>query len=111
MNKYVLTAMLCPLFGSAVQAPSGEPTKRPGEGGYEACPVDAALAVEGKAFIQENLPALTILEVREAYTQLAAGFIVKLVCKVAGEDGPALWQFEAFRSLDWQWHFQGANRL
>ena len=111
MNKYVLTALLCPLLGTPAQAqePVGPDFHAPGS--YDPCPTDTAVAMEARAFVQRNLAAMTIVEVCEAYTQLVAGLNVKLVCKVAGEDGPSRWQFVAYRSLDKRWHLYGATRI
>ena len=115
MNKYVLTALLCPFVGSSLQARPGEPSAPAGNpirvGGYEACPTDSQLALEARAFIQKNLSALTITEVAGAYIQLVAGLNVKLVCRVKGEDGPSEWQFVAYQSLDHTWHLYAAERI
>lgn len=111
MNKYVLTALLCPLIGTGAGAQEPAGADLHPMGAYEPCPTDTPLAMDARAFIQENLAALAIDEVCEAYTQVVAGLNVKLVCKVTGEDGPSRWQFVAYRSLDRRWHLYKADRF
>lgn len=113
MNKYVLTALLCPILGSpaAAQTAAAASPSNHRMGAYEPAPTDTPLVQEARTFIQRHLASFNLDEVTEAYTQVVAGFNVKLVCKVTAEDGPSAWQFVAYRSLDGQWHFWSADRL
>lgn len=117
MNKYVLTAMLCPFMTATGQAqapqdPSGPPNpSRIIVGGYQPAQTDTPLVLDAKAFVQKHLASMNLNEVTEAYTQVVAGLNVKLVCEVMADDGPSFWEFVAYRSLDSKWHFYSANRI
>jgi hypothetical protein len=116
MNKYVLAAMLCPMFGATAGAQSLEfadaaPSSRGLPGGYQPCPVDATVVEEAKTFVQRHFTSMTLLEVKEAYTQVVAGLNVRFTCVVQGDDGLSEWQFVAYLSLDKQWHLHSANRI
>lgn len=115
MNNIVLAALLCPLFGTLVQAqipaPSA-PVLHPGlPGGYGAFPNDAPELQAAKAYIQTRMPFMTLGAVTEAASQVVAGFNLVFTCAVTDEDGTAPWRFGVFRSLDGHWHLYGANRL
>ena len=115
MNKLVLATLLCPIAGSMPPGqPAGDvPTSVTGPlmGAYQPAACDTQLVQDAKTFLQHNLAAMNLDEVTEAYTQVVAGLNVKLVCAVSGEDGPAKWQFVAYRSLDGHWHFHSATHL
>jgi len=110
MNKYVLTALLCPLLPLSAQT---DATDRSGPimGGYQAAPTDLTLVQEAKVCVQHHLSSMTLDEVMEAYTQVVAGLNIKLVCAVRDEDGPACWQFVVFKDLEGKWHLTSANRI
>ena len=115
MKKFVFAAV-CTFLGATAQAQvpaTSIDATVPGPmmGAYQPAPSDMPLVLDAKVFIQHHLPTLNVNEVTEAYTQVVAGLNVKLVCSVSGEDGPATWQFVAFRSLDGRWHFHSAKRL
>lgn len=80
-------------------------------GGYHAAALDAPLVLQARTFIQKQLALLRLEEVQEAYTQVVAGTNVKLVCRASGEDGPAFWEFVAWRKLDGAWELRLARRL
>lgn len=112
MNRYVLTALLCPLLGTHATAqvlPSSRASHR--VGAYVLTATDTPEVQEAKAFIQGHLASINVDEITEAYTQVVAGLNVKLICKVSGEDGPSEWQFVAYRSLDGRWHLWAADRI
>jgi hypothetical protein len=115
MNKLVLVALLCPLFGTMCNAQipvPNAPTLHPGlPGGYAAYPCDGSDVQDAKAYLQGLLPFMTLGEVTEAASQVVAGLNLVFTCAVVDAEGPAKWQFGAFRSLDGHWHFYSANRL
>ena len=118
MRNFILTLMLLPALGVpalAQQHPLPEEQdspRHPGSmGAYAPASLEAPQVLEARTFLQGRLPNMTLNELREAYTQVVAGLNVKLVCEVLEEDGPATWQFVAFRSLDGRWHFHSALRL
>ena len=116
MNKLVMASLLCPLVSVPARAlppPNDRPSSLSGPlmGAYQPAPCDSQLVQDARSFVQRHLASMTLDEVTEAYTQVVAGLNVKLVCTVSGEDGPASWQFVAYRSLDGQWHFRSANHL
>ena len=115
MKKIVLAALLCPLFGTLAQAQIPVPTPpalHPGlPGGYSAYPNDGNEVQSAKAYIQGLLPFMTLGAVTEAASQVVAGLNMVFTCAVVDVEGPARWQFGAFRSLDGHWHFCSANRL
>jgi hypothetical protein len=73
--------------------------------------VDQPQVQAARAFVQQKLPNLTLLDVTEAYTQVVAGINVKFVSTVSDDEGTTNWEFVAYQSLDGKWHLTSANRL
>jgi hypothetical protein len=120
MNKYVLAALLCSNFAPAAQgnpaSPAGPPADSPERssilvGAYVPAPLDAALVLEAKAYVQKHLASMNLGEVTEAYTQVVAGLNIKVVCSVTADDGPSSWQFVVYQTLDGKYHLYSADRL
>jgi len=111
MNKYVLAALLCSNFFNPAQARTPVQAKAGLVGGYRPAPLDLDLVQETKAYIQKHLAAMTLGELKEAYTQVVAGVNVKIVCNVTADDGASTWEFVVYRSLDGQRHLYSANRM
>jgi hypothetical protein len=113
MNKFVLSALLCPILGSplSAQAATDPGSREHRVGAYQPAPSDTPLVREALAYVQRQLTTLSLGEVTEAYTQVVAGLNVKLIVKATGDDGPSEWQFVAYRSLDGKWHFWSASRI
>ena len=112
MTFILTTALGVPAMAQWSPGQEDQPSSRPGRmGAYAPAGLEAPMVLEARTFLQGRLPSMTLNEVREAYTQVVAGLNVKLVCEVEEEDGPATWQFVAFRSLDGRWHFHSALRL
>lgn len=111
MNKIVLAVLFCPLLSMSAQSPA---VPEPGGirvGDYRPTPVDQPQVQNAKAFVQEKLPTLTLLDVTKAYTQVVAGLNVKFVSRVSDEEGIMDWEFVAYQSLDGKWHLTSANRI
>ena len=116
MKKQVLAALLCALSAPRLPAQAATPARPkvwgPGRvGSYQPVPCDSPTVLAAEAYLQTQLAAMQLEEVTEAYTQVVAGLNVKLICTVETADGPAQWEFVAFRSLDQRWHFSFAQRL
>jgi len=110
MNRYVLAALLGSNFFNPAQARTPAPAKVGLAGAYRPAPLNNALVQETRAYLQKQFAAMTLDELRKAYTQVVAGVNVKLVCNVTADDGASTWEFVVYRSLDGQRHLYSANR-
>ena len=108
MKRTVLLTFLG-LALTAQNPPSS--AKHPMPGAPVASTTDTPVVREAKAFVQKHLAILRIKEVKEASTQVVAGLNVKLVCRVAEEEGSGTWEFHAYRKLDGHWRLQSAQRI
>ena len=114
MNRFALAALLFPLLGTFAQAQTPTPTPTVNAslfGAYSPVPSDSPVVLEARTFMQSRLLSLTLGEVSVAYVQIVEGMNVKLVCSVMEDGKPSSWKFEAFHSLDGQWHFGLAQHL
>jgi len=80
-------------------------------GAYAPLPADSPLAREARDFVQSRMVGLVLGEVNVAYVQVVSGMNVKLICSATDEGKVSSWKFQAFRSLDGQWHFGLAQHL
>jgi hypothetical protein len=110
VNKYVIAALLCALPGMAGQPSSGNPDTIMA-GAYVPVSPEIPIVQEARTFIQKHLASLQLGTPLEACSQIVAGVNIKFICVVTDEDGPADWQFVAYRSLDANWHFISAQTL
>ncbi len=97
------------LNAQASQKLDGPPPQK--VGGYQAAKVDEPIIVEAKAFVQKHLAILRTESIKEASIQIVAGTNIRLVCRVAEEEGSGMWEFRAFKSLRGRWELQLARRL
>ena len=112
MNRYVLAALLCSNFFNSAQAQLPVAAEqRVLVGAYSPAPLDLPLVQETKAYVQKHLAAMTLGELREAYTQVVAGVNIKVVCNVTADDGNSTWEFVVYQSLDGKRHLYSANRI
>lgn len=115
MNRIVLSALLCPLFGVMAYAQSPNEGALPAApallGAYAPAAADSPVVLEAKHFLQSRMVSVSLGEVCVAYTQVVDGLNVKLVCNAFEEGHQASWKFVACKSLDGIWHFGVAERL
>ena len=113
MNRILLSSLLCPLLAlaSPLQAAPDAPAPETLPGGYQAVDTESPTVQAARAAIQRDLTNLRIEGVEAAYAQVVAGMNFKLVCRVTGSEGPAVWEFIAWHRLDDRWQLTTAKQL
>jgi hypothetical protein len=104
-------ALLAPIMASAQGVPAGPAEPGPVVGAFQAVDRETPAVEEARAAIQKYFASLRLDQVQEAYQQIVAGVNFKLVCRVQGDGGQALWEFVVWRRLDDRWELTSARRL
>ncbi len=116
MNRIFRSAVLLAALAFAVPAPAADtqdPATQPPIllGAYTPVPVDAPDVQDAKAFVQDRLPSLDLVDVKVAYTQVVAGLNIKLISNALDAGRQETWKFVVYRDLEGRMALALAERL